>query len=77
MHHIDIVVQQSVIVEVKAAVLFTCPYCHRGITAARRVAYPPDAVGVYRPVYKCLCRMIIGELVEAQTERGATSQAAE
>ena len=66
MQHLDLIIQQTTIIEVKAAVLFTCPYCGRGVTAARRVAYPPGAVGVHRPVYRCLCRMIIGELVEAK-----------
>lgn len=44
--------------EVKAS--FTCPYCGRQVTAAREVAYPPKAVGVFSPVYKCLCRKFVG-----------------
>ncbi len=45
--------------EIKAA-LFPCPYCHRQITPARRVAYPERAIGAYAPVYRCLCGKFIG-----------------
>lgn len=41
-------------------VLFRCPYCERGVTAGRRVAYPPSAIGAYQPIYRCLCGKFFG-----------------
>jgi len=57
---LDLTTYPGTIHEVKAAVLFVCPYCGRGVTAARRVAYPETAVGVYAAVYRCLCSKFIG-----------------
>jgi predicted RNA-binding Zn-ribbon protein involved in translation (DUF1610 family) len=39
--------------EVKAAVLFVCPYCGGEIRASMRLSYPERAVGAYAPVYRC------------------------
>lgn len=56
----------TTVIEVKLAPLFQCPYCGRGVTAAREVAYPRSAVGAYAPVYRCLCRKFIGAPVEQE-----------
>lgn len=60
MTHIDLTIQPSIAVEVKAPVLFPCPYCHRGIRSTQRLNYPPAAVGAFAPVYRCLCGKFIG-----------------
>lgn len=50
----------GVIHEVKAAVLFHCPYCGRGVTAARVLRYPEHLADCYAPVYRCGCGKHLG-----------------
>jgi hypothetical protein len=71
MTHIDLTIQSSTIVEVKAPVLFHCLFCGRPITQRNRLSYPVAAQHQHAPVYRCRCGMIIGELVAVLRGEGA------
>lgn len=50
---LDLTTLPGIIHEVKAAVLFHCPYCGKEIRTSMRLSYPAVIVGSYAPVYRC------------------------
>jgi predicted RNA-binding Zn-ribbon protein involved in translation (DUF1610 family) len=65
---LDLTTYPGVVHEVKAAVLFACPYCGRGVTERNRLSYPAAVIGVYAPIYRCRCARYIGALLSGDEE---------
>lgn len=57
---LDFTTYPGTIHEVKAAVLFRCPFCDRPVTTARVLRYPEHLAGCYAPVYRCGCGKHLG-----------------
>lgn len=56
------------LVDVKLAPLFQCPYCRRSVRSTQRMNYPPEAVGVFPPIYRCHCGKFVPEPVRVHQE---------
>lgn len=50
---IDLTTPHGITHEVKAAPLFSCPYCGAPVRPSMLVAYPAAAVAQYTPIYRC------------------------
>lgn len=65
---LDLTTYPGTIHEVKATVLFSCPFCGRPVTVARVLRYPEHLAGCFSPVYRCGCGKHFGNPVVDDTE---------
>lgn len=71
-HPLDLTTQSGIIHEVKALVLFHCPYCGGAIRVSMRLSYPPSVIGAFAEVYRCggRGRSGCGRYIGAPIQRG-------
>jgi hypothetical protein len=62
----------TTVIEVKLAPLFVCPYCRRSVRSTQRMNYPPEAVGVFPPIYRCHCGKFMPEPMRSADEHSHT-----
>lgn len=58
----------NTVIEVKLGTLFVCPYCRRSVRSTQRMNYPPEAIGVHAPVYRCHCGKFVGEPMRREAQ---------